>query len=142
MGGLAGFASRRMQRTTHRLRPASGCGSVGSHPLGGKPIPLGTNREAAIRKVLDLNGVSIDSDAGTVNQMWRLYQDSDDWKALSQASRDDYTQSSKKLLPVFGKMRAASSRRTSIATCACIASGRRYAPTARSRCFEPDEGRR
>jgi hypothetical protein len=72
------------------------------HPLGGKPIPLGTNREAAIRKVLDLNGVSIDSLAGTVNQMWRLYQDSDDWKALSQGSRDDYTQSSKLF---FGKMR-------------------------------------
>ena len=80
------------------------------HPLGGKPIRLGTDREAAIRKVLDLNGVSIDSDVGTVNQMWRLYQDSADWKALSQGSRDDYTQSSKKLLPVFGKMRAASVR--------------------------------
>lgn len=76
------------------------------HPLGGKPIALGRDRDAAIRKVLDLNGDN--SDRGTVGELWRLYLESDAWQALAESTRVDFTQSSKQLLPVFGAMRAAS----------------------------------
>lgn len=75
------------------------------HPLGGKPLNLGTDRHKAIQAVLDLNRTG--SDRGTVNELWRLYQESDEWKALGQRSRDDYTQCSKKLLQTFGPARAA-----------------------------------
>lgn len=75
------------------------------HPIGGKPIALGTDRHQAIQKVLDLNRSG--SDRGTVAELWRLYQESDEWKALGQGSRDDYTQCSKQVLRVFGKARAA-----------------------------------
>ena len=86
----------------------SGGFSYRFHPIDGKPIALGRDREAAIRKVLDLTGET--GDVGTVNQMWRLYQESDDWKELADGSKDDYRRCSKKLLEVFGKMRAAAVR--------------------------------
>lgn len=70
------------------------------HPVGGKPIPLGTDKAAAIRKVLDLTGNS--SDRGTLRELWRLYQESPGWARLSEATRTDYTQSSKPLLQVMG----------------------------------------
>jgi integrase len=75
------------------------------HPIGGKPMSLGTDRNAAVQKVLDLNRSG--GDKGTVNELWRLYQDSDEWRALGQSSRDDYTQCSKMLLKTFGPARAA-----------------------------------
>lgn len=70
-------------------------------PLGGKPIKLGTDKNAAIRQVLDLTGRV--SDRGTVAELWRIYQQSAEWAALSDATRTDYTQSSGPLLKVFGK---------------------------------------
>lgn len=69
-------------------------------PLGGKWVGLGTDRAAALRTVLDLNGDN--TDRGTVAELWRLYQDSRDWAGLSQPTRSDYTQCSKHLLRVFG----------------------------------------
>lgn len=75
------------------------------HPIGGKPITLGTDRDAAIRKVLDLNGST--SDRGTVNELWRLYRLSDEWKALGERTRDEYAQCAKFLLRTFGPARAA-----------------------------------
>jgi site-specific recombinase XerD len=74
------------------------------HPVGGKPISLGQDLEAAIRQVLDLNGDN--RDHGTLNELWRIYADTKapHWCELSQATRDDYTQSSKQLLPIFGAM--------------------------------------
>lgn len=82
----------------------SGGFSYRYHPLGGKPIALGRDREAAIRQVLDLNGDS--SDRGSVAELWRLYQDTDEWRAHAEATRTDYTQSSVHVLKIFGKMRA------------------------------------
>jgi integrase len=75
------------------------------HPVGGKPMNLGTDRHTAIQKVLDLNRSG--DDRGTVNELWRMYQESDDWKALGERTRDDYTQCSKQVLAVFGPARAA-----------------------------------
>lgn len=75
------------------------------HPIGAKPMNLGTDRHKAIQKVLDLNRTG--SDKGTVAELWRLYQESDEWRALGQRSRDDYLQCSKMLLKTFGPARAA-----------------------------------
>ncbi len=86
----------------------SGGFSYRYHPAGGKPIALGRDREAAIRKVLDLNGDN--SDRGTVGELWRLYLESDDWQVLAEATRVDFTQSSKHLLKTFQAMRAAAIR--------------------------------
>lgn len=82
------------------------------HPVGGTPIQLGTDRAGAIQKVLDLNRTG--SDVGTVAELWRLYQKTDDWNDLAQATRDDYTQCSLQLLPRFGKARAAMIRPTDV----------------------------
>ena len=43
------------------------------HPIGAKPIPLGTDRLAAIRKVLDLLGNN--KDQGTLKWIWESYTD-------------------------------------------------------------------
>jgi integrase len=75
------------------------------HPIGGKPANLGTDRHKAIQKVLDMNRAG--GDRGTVNELWRLYQESDDWKQLGSRTRDDYLQCSKPLLKTFGPARAA-----------------------------------
>jgi integrase len=74
------------------------------HPAGGKPINLGRDKALALRAVLDMNGNG--ADRGTIDELWRLYsaENSQAWKDLSDATRSDYTQSSKKLLPIFGKM--------------------------------------
>lgn len=71
------------------------------HPSGKKPIALGTDKLAAIRKVLDLNNEN--PNKGTVKHLWVLYQDSPEWSELSDATRTDYTQCSKELLKVFGE---------------------------------------
>jgi len=82
---------------------AKGGFSYRYHPVGGKPIPLGSDKAEALRKALDLD--SENPDSGTVNGLWRLYQQTGNWKLdLSQGSRDDYMQSSKPLLEVFGLM--------------------------------------
>jgi len=72
------------------------------HPVGKKPINLGHDKAAAVRIVADMNGDN--SDKGKVIELWRLYSDSKSWKELAEASQDDYTQSSKKLLQIFGDM--------------------------------------
>jgi integrase len=58
------------------------------HPMGGKPITLGTDKREAIQKVLDMNGRS--GDAGTFRELWRLYQDTIEWKRLAESSKDFY----------------------------------------------------
>lgn len=74
------------------------------HPVGGKPIALGTDKRAAIQKVLDLNGTS--SDTGTVQELWRAYQDMPQWKRLGVRTKSDYEVYSVKLLEVMGKVSA------------------------------------
>ncbi len=83
----------------------SGGVSYRYHPIGSKPIALGRDRDAAIRQVLDLNGDN--GDRGTLAELWRLYQESEDWRALADSSRTDYTQCSLHVLRVFGKMHPA-----------------------------------
>lgn len=58
------------------------------HPLGGTPVNLGTDRREAIQKVLDMNGRS--GDAGTFRELWRLYQETPEWKRLAENSKDFY----------------------------------------------------
>jgi integrase len=72
------------------------------HPVGAKPINLGHDKDKAIRAVLDLNGNN--DDRGKIKELWRIYGESTAWTELAQATRDDYTQSSKQLLPIFGDM--------------------------------------
>lgn len=74
------------------------------HPIGGKPINLGQDKRAAIQKVLDLNGAS--SDAGTMEELWRAYQQTPQWKRLSDRSKADYEVYSRPLLRVMGKVSA------------------------------------
>lgn len=74
------------------------------HPVGGKPINLGQDRIAAIRKVLDLT--SAGDDLGTIGRLWTQFQDTKGWKRYSQYTRDDYTQCSGPLIKTFGDMRA------------------------------------
>ncbi|MGE5866560.1 MAG: tyrosine-type recombinase/integrase [Rhizobacter sp.] len=73
------------------------------HPLGGKPINLGTDRVEAIRKVLDMNGEN--SDRETVAELWRLYQAGADWARLSENTRRDYLQCWKQLGDRFQEAR-------------------------------------
>lgn len=84
-----------------QARPrADGLTTYRFKPINGPWINLGTDKTEAIKRALELNNES--PDRGTINHLWALYQDSADWKALSDASRTDYTQSSKQLLKRFG----------------------------------------
>ncbi len=58
------------------------------HPVGGKPIALGTNKISAIQKVLDLNRRS--GDDGTFLHLWRLYQATPDFQALAESTQRFY----------------------------------------------------
>jgi integrase len=58
------------------------------HPVGGKPISLGTDKAAAIRKVLDMNGRA--GDEGTVGNLWRLYEKSPAYKRLAASTQRLY----------------------------------------------------
>jgi integrase len=73
------------------------------HPVGGKPINLGTDRAEAMRKVLDLLG---GDDTGTIRRLWEQYRESPPWKALRERSQADYIDYSGPLLGVFGDVPA------------------------------------
>lgn len=68
--------------------------------INGKAIPLGTDKQAAIRQVLQMNDEA--PNRGTVNNLWQIYKDSVEWTELSVATQNDYLQCSKQLLRVFG----------------------------------------
>lgn len=72
------------------------------HPIGGKPINLGTDKAAAIRKVLEMNGRG--DEFGTLAWVWEKYQESPRWTRLSDGTRADYRLCAKELLRVFGAM--------------------------------------
>lgn len=74
------------------------------HPVGGAPMNLGTDRQQAIQKVLDLNRSG--DDRGTVNELWRLYQETDRWKELAESTKGEYTLCAKELLKRFGEANA------------------------------------
>lgn len=72
------------------------------HPIGGKPVNLGTDRDAAIDEVLRLNRAAPES--GTLAELWPLYRKTSDWAELKPATQTDYHQCSVELLRVFGTM--------------------------------------
>lgn len=84
---------------------ADGLTTYRYHVAGGKPVNLGTDKIAAIQKVLDMLGTS--DDRGTIARLWEQYLKTADWNALSERTKADYADYSTALLPVFGAMRAA-----------------------------------
>jgi integrase len=74
------------------------------HPVGGKPINLGSDKTEAVRKVLDLTGQG--DNIGTIARLWDQYQESMYWKRLADSTQTDYTQCSVPLLKTFGTARA------------------------------------
>lgn len=83
------------------------------HPVGGKPVNLGTDRDEAIRKVLGVNAEA--HHQGTVRELWGLYQKTQKWLDLKPRTQADYQQYSIKLLEVMGDAPAAVIRPTDIA---------------------------
>lgn len=81
------------------------------HVAGGKPINLGTDRAEACRKVLEMLGQADDS----LNAMWKVYQASQAWRDLAEATRKDYAQASGPLLAVLGEVSPAHIRPADIA---------------------------
>lgn len=74
------------------------------HPMGGAPINLGTDRAAAIRRVVDMLGGPA---AGTIRSLWDGYRESPAWAALRERTQRDYLAYSVPLLKVFGGVHAA-----------------------------------
>lgn len=72
------------------------------HPAGGKPVNLGTDREKALRWVLDQNGLSDDN--GTVGWVWARWQESKRWKRLAGGTQADYALAWSQLEKVFGRL--------------------------------------
>jgi hypothetical protein len=76
------------------------------HPLGQKPINLGTDRLAAIRKVLDLNGAS--ESFGTLGWLWHKFSDADQpsgkWAKLTDGTKADYRLAWKQIEARLGHM--------------------------------------
>lgn len=76
------------------------------HPVGGKPIPLGTNKELALRKVLDLTGER--DSMGTLAWVWEKYTESSPkWIKLTDGTKDDYRLAWKQINAVLGQMHIA-----------------------------------
>lgn len=75
------------------------------HPVGGKPMNLGTDKAAAIQRVADMLGLS--DDAGTIGRLWQQYKVSAAWRELAERTRADYEEYSGPLLQVFRQVRAA-----------------------------------
>lgn len=83
------------------------------HPVGGKPINLGTDRDEAIRQVL---GVAAELQSmGTVRELWSLYKKTAKWSELKPRTQSDYEQYSVNLLEVMGDVAAAAIRPADIA---------------------------
>ncbi|GAB7525377.1 tyrosine-type recombinase/integrase [Paraburkholderia sp. 2C] len=74
------------------------------HPVGAKPINLGSDKLAAVQKVLDMLGTG--DDVGTIARLWEQFKDTIRWERYAQGSRDDYEQCSVPLLKIFGTTRA------------------------------------
>lgn len=83
------------------------------HPLGGKPISLGHDREAAIRAVLDMNSRA--PDQGTFGQLWRLYESSNAFKRLADSTQTSYRECWYQLAKVFENGIVAATRPADVA---------------------------
>lgn len=71
-------------------------------PINGKPINLGQDKGAALRRVLAIAGIQ-SSDEGTFGRLWRLYQDRPEWKRLAESTKAQYRDNWKELAKVFEK---------------------------------------
>jgi integrase len=69
------------------------------HPMGGKPINLGRDLGKALQQVLDMNGRA--GDKGTVGRLWRLYQESPDFKRLADSTKVQYRDNWDQLKQLF-----------------------------------------
>lgn len=76
------------------------------HPIGAKPINLGTDKVAALRRVADMIGTH--DDAGTIRRLWEQYKASPRWADLRERTQADYEEYSVHVLRVFGDVHAAS----------------------------------
>lgn len=80
------------------------------HPVGGKPMNLGTDKAAALRAVLDLNGQT--DHYGTLRWVWEKFTDaqhpSPKWARLTDGTRADYTLAWKQIDARLGAMHVAS----------------------------------
>ncbi len=76
------------------------------HPAGGKPIALGTDRDDAIRRVLDMNGQS--PHHGSLRWLWERWQESPRWKRLAPGTQADYGLAWRQIDPVLGALPARS----------------------------------
>ena len=83
------------------------------HPVGRKPVNLGTDLQAALRRVLDMNGES--PHHGTFTWAWEQYQTSKRWKALGAGTRAGYVQAWKEIDKRLGHVPVASIQPSQIA---------------------------
>lgn len=72
------------------------------HPLGGKPVNLGTDREAAVRQVLDLNGRA--PGQGSLRWVWEKFKASKRWADYAEGTRADYELAWKQIDARLGHM--------------------------------------
>lgn len=79
------------------------------HPVGKKPVNLGTDKAAALRKVLDMNGQADGgTQMGTLRWVWEEFKaNSPRWMKYAQATRDDYESAWKQLDERLGHMHVA-----------------------------------
>jgi len=82
-------------------------------PAGARPINLGTDRLKAIQRVLDMLGMG--DNIGMICRLWEQYQETNDWRKLSNGTRTDYAQCSTPLLKVFSETKASEIRATDVA---------------------------
>lgn len=73
------------------------------HPIGGKPIALGTDKQEALRQVLEMNGQAR-AGMGTLRWVWEQFQTSTRWLKLSDATRTDYASAWKQIDLRLGHM--------------------------------------
>jgi len=70
----------------------------------GRWQPLGTDKAAAIRQVLDL--LDRHTDTGTIGRLWEQYQETTYWSDLKPRTQKDYTAFARELLKVFADVQA------------------------------------
>jgi integrase len=83
------------------------------HPIGSRPLNLGNDKAAAIRKVLDLNSRAPDS--GTVAYLWRIYENGPDFARLAAGTKQGYRDSWKQLEKVWARGIVASIKPSDVA---------------------------
>jgi integrase len=76
------------------------------HPVGAKPINLGTDKAEALRKVLDMTAQR--DTYGTLAWVWEQFQTAPRWLKLAEGTRADYTLAWRQIAAVLGDMPIAS----------------------------------